>query len=146
MRRGGNAAGFTLVELMVVVTILGIIAIIAVPQLSLARQKGVRRHAKSTITKIATAMEQRYSANGNFSYTNGNGACSNTSATFTPGSTIPDLNIAIQDPYFSYTITVTKTGNFCNDYLVEANGVADPVTSEHYYLQKNGQHSWPAGE
>ncbi len=123
-------AGFTLVELLVVVTILGLLAIIAVPQLFKTREKGVRKEGMTNIMNIAGAMERRF-ADGNFSYTNGSGTCPG-SATFTGGTTIADLNLAVQGSYYNYQITVAdaNSDNLCENYTITATGLLAPVTGQ----------------
>ena len=55
--------GFTLVELMVVIVIVGILASIAVPAYNDSVRKGRRADAKSTLTTVAARMEQYFMDN-----------------------------------------------------------------------------------
>ncbi len=130
-RTDRSTGGFTLVELLVVVTILGLLAIIAVPQLFGTRQKGVRKEGMTNVMNIAGAMERRF-ADGNFSYTNGTAATCPGTATYTGGSTIGDLSLAVQGSYYSYQVAVTDPNgdNLCENYTITATGVAAPVTGQ----------------
>jgi prepilin-type N-terminal cleavage/methylation domain-containing protein len=55
-----NNKGFTLIELMIVVAIIGILAAIAIPQFNSYRQKAHDSAAKSQLKNLATAMESFY--------------------------------------------------------------------------------------
>jgi prepilin-type N-terminal cleavage/methylation domain-containing protein len=55
-----NNKGFTLIELMIVVAIIGILAAIAIPQFSSYRQRAQDSAAKSTLKNMATAQEDYY--------------------------------------------------------------------------------------
>ncbi|HEY3646159.1 MAG TPA: type IV pilin protein [Gammaproteobacteria bacterium] len=61
--------GFTLIELMVVVAIVGIIAGIAYPSYLKSMQKGRRAEAKTELTRFAQALERCYSSNGTYQNT-----------------------------------------------------------------------------
>ena len=57
MIRSKSMAGFTLVELMIVVAIIGILAAIAIPQFSAYRAKAFNSAAESDLKNFKTAME-----------------------------------------------------------------------------------------
>ena len=64
--------GFTLIELMIVVAIIGILAAIAIPQFTSYRQRGYNATMQSDIHNAATAQEAYF--NDNQSYANGSPA------------------------------------------------------------------------
>jgi type IV pilus assembly protein PilE len=131
-RRNRASGGFTLVELLVVVTILGLLAIIAIPQLFKTREKGVRKEGMTNIMNIAGAME-RYYSDGRFSYSTGtSNTCPGTSSAYADGTVIGDLALAIQGAYYSYTIAVTdpNSDNLCENYTITATGTKAPVTGQ----------------
>ncbi|MFH1139171.1 MAG: prepilin-type N-terminal cleavage/methylation domain-containing protein [Pseudomonadota bacterium] len=55
-----NRKGFTLIELMIVVAIIGILAAIAIPQFASYRQRAQDSAAKSALKNLATAQENYY--------------------------------------------------------------------------------------
>ena len=61
--------GFTLVELLVVVVIIGILAGIAIPLFLTQKQKGVDASIKSDIKNAATLQETYYIDNGSYGST-----------------------------------------------------------------------------
>jgi prepilin-type N-terminal cleavage/methylation domain-containing protein len=63
-----NNKGFTLIELMIVVAIIGILAAIAIPQFSSYRQRAQDSAAKSTLKNLATAQEDYYVQNETYAH------------------------------------------------------------------------------
>lgn len=61
--------GFTLIELMIVIAIIGILAAIAIPQFSAYRKRSYNSSAQSDVRNIATAQEAYYVDNS--TYANG---------------------------------------------------------------------------
>lgn len=58
--------GFTLIELMIVVAIIGILAAIAIPQFNSYRRKAQDSAAKSALKNLATAQENYYATNNSY--------------------------------------------------------------------------------
>jgi type IV pilus assembly protein PilE len=61
------AAGFTLIELMIVVVIVGLLAAIAYPGYQQYVKRGRRADAKAALTEMAQFMERYYSENNSYS-------------------------------------------------------------------------------
>lgn len=55
-----NRKGFTLIELMIVVAIIGILAAIAIPQFNNYRRRGYNAATKSFLRNLGTAQETYY--------------------------------------------------------------------------------------
>ncbi len=58
--------GFTLIELMIVIAIIGILAAIAIPQFSAYRTKSYNSAAQSDVRNLATAQEAYYVDNSTY--------------------------------------------------------------------------------
>lgn len=110
-RRCGRAAGFTLIELMIVVAIVAILAAIAVPIYSDYITRSKLTEAQNDLSALRVAMEQYYQDNRQ--YTDSGGNCGVSMPTATTGS--GGSGIA---KYFTFsctagtsTYTITATGN-----------------------------------
>jgi type II secretion system protein G len=86
MRR--NQKGFTLIELMIVVAIIGILAAIAIPQFASYRQRAQDSAAKSALKNLATAQEDYYQQND--AYAN---SAASLAASFAPE---PSVTVTMQ--------------------------------------------------
>ena len=62
-----NERGFTLLELLVVVSIVGILASIAIPQYASYRARGFDSIVESQVRHVATGQEAHYASNSTYS-------------------------------------------------------------------------------
>jgi type IV pilus assembly protein PilA len=67
-----NEKGFTLIELMIVIAIIGILAAIAIPQFSAYRKRSYNSAAQSDLRNAATAQEAYYVDEATYTSTVGN--------------------------------------------------------------------------
>ncbi|WP_084287772.1 type IV pilin protein [Desulfovermiculus halophilus] len=64
--------GFTLVELLIVVAIIGILAAIAIPQFSKYRANAYNSAAQSDLRNLVTSLESEFASNGTYPESSGN--------------------------------------------------------------------------
>ena len=129
MRRAARpVAGFTLIELMIVVAIIGILVAVAIPAYQQSVRSGARAEAQSLLLQVAANQERFYSDNNSYS-TNANPLAAPAVATISSeaghyqvavaacaGGTISNCFIATATPQGAQaadtctTLTVSNTG------------------------------------
>lgn len=96
-----NRKGFTLVEVLVAVAVIGILAAIAIPQLRAYRAKGIDGQMKSALKNAAIAMESYFADKKSYPAT----VAAITAVGYTPTSGVT-LTINLNS-FNSYTLTAS---------------------------------------
>jgi len=115
MQTKKQISGFTLVEIMIVVAILGILASIAYPNYVESVRNARRADAQSALLELSQFMERRFSAAGSY----GNATCSDVVLPFT--SAPKDGGTAFYNLGFqacngtTYTLRAVPTGAQAGD-------------------------------
>ena len=115
-----NRKGFTLIELMIVVVIIGILAALAIPRFMKSTTKAKQSECKQILKQIYTMQHTYRQANNGYG---DNGVTVNAGA----GGTFPNIGVDIQtSAIYTYTIaagantfTATATANLDDDATVD---------------------------
>jgi len=106
--------GFTLIELMVVVAIVGILAAIAYPSYTESVRKSKRAEAKAALLSGAQALERFYSANN--TYVAANGAAPAVFQINVPASGSTNYQIgAVSTTATTFILRATRAGSMASD-------------------------------
>lgn len=101
--RGSNEKGFTLIELMIVIAIIGILAAIAIPNFVSYRQRSYNSAAQSDLKNAMTTQEAYFVDNETYA---------GTKDRLTASGLVQSKNVTFEDPDASatgYTMTAYHT-------------------------------------
>ena len=119
-----KSSGFTLIELMIVVAIIGILAAVALPSYRESVRRGDRASARAAMLEAQQFMERFYATNDKY-----------TSAV------LPNRLLAVPAQSVKYNLTVTST---VNTYTVTAAPVSTDAKCGDLKLNNLGQR-WALG-
>ena len=133
LRKYDQRNGFTLIELMIVVVIIGILAAMAIPRFMRASVKAKQSEAKGILKQIYV-MESSYFQEKECYYPS-----DGSSVTAHAGENIPPLYIEITIPaYYSYTVTGTGTTFSATAGSKSATGLDDDPTLDIWIIDQTG--------
>lgn len=123
--------GFTLVEILVVVVILGILAAIVVPQFTSAAAETRDNSMRTTVHRVRTQLEIYKNQHNNNYPTFANIEAQLVGETNVAGTSVPDNTVGSLGPYLMQFPINPKTGT-------KTIGTGVPGTSDWFYNETNG--------
>lgn len=126
MRPMRNYCGFSLIELMITVAIVGILASIAMPSYVSHLARGKRAEAKQALLENALFLETHYTTRGFYSTAKGNSTAPTLPVSQVPrsGSANYTLSASVTNTGYSLTATAVNSmaGDGCGNFTLDQTG------------------------
>lgn len=127
----GNTRGFTLIEMLIVVVIIGLLAAVAFPTYQNFIRDARRADAKAALMDLASAMERHYSENLTYA-----GAADNSNVPTMFADQVP--TDGGDEVYYQLRIPSADA----DSYTLRANPVNAQSEDGYLRLRSNGQRGW----
>jgi prepilin-type N-terminal cleavage/methylation domain-containing protein len=134
LRTGKSGDGFTLIEMLIVIIILGILAMVIIPQITVSQDDAKVSTLKTNLTGVRSAIELYYAQHNNV-YAGLVKETDGTTATATAGEATTAFNAQLQQ--FSDTtgkVSATKTGAFILGPYIKNNKLSDNPFKDNVVL------------
>ncbi len=146
-----RAAGFTLVELMIVVIIVGILTMVAVPTYLAQMRESRRTEARNYLVELASREERYYATQNGYTSTASNLGYAGFGSGNPVGSGYYYITVTVPDPNItapSYLLTATPVAGkgqdedtYCQSFTVESNGKRTALNSAS---ADDSSYCWPS--
>jgi len=113
-----NQRGFTLTELMIVVTVIGVLATVAIPMFQVVPERSKSTEAVTALGLIRASMRIYYVEHGTFA----NGACFTDGAQVTNGGLLGVTDTDLMGRYFSSECYTFDGAPTANSFTIECDG------------------------
>jgi len=117
MKNSSRESGFTLIELMIVIAVIGLLTTIALPSYQSYVARGKRAEARAEVLKAEGWLERYFTENNRYSDTPSSTANAAFSSRFgaVPATGAANYNITLAVTSTTYTVTATRTGSMASD-------------------------------